>query len=126
MVLGRRQMSEQSGDEHDEKFPRTTESGCYPTWVNSFPPFSKQLHDGDIIPDAKPKRVTSLGAIEQWDAHRAIGHLTAKKRMDRSTELACEPGIGLDPLSQSNQRHACGSLGCAGGGKVQTRPAGDH
>ncbi len=41
--------------------------------------FIQQLDNGDIIPDAKPQRVTSLGAIEQWDAQRAIGNLTAKR-----------------------------------------------
>ncbi len=61
-------------------FARTTEVGVYSHGgVSRFPRFIQQLDNGDIIPDAKPQRVTSLGAIEQWDAQRAIGNLTAKK-----------------------------------------------
>lgn len=64
--------------------------------------FIQQLENGDIIPDAQPKRITSLGAIEQWDAQRSIGNLTAKKMMDRAIELAASHGIGLVALRNAN------------------------
>ena len=92
-------------------FARTTESGVYSHGVNRFPRFIQQLDAGDILPDAQPKRVTTLGAIEQWDAQRSIGNLTAKKMMDRATELASDHGIGLVALRNANHWMRGGSYG---------------
>jgi 3-dehydro-L-gulonate 2-dehydrogenase len=92
-------------------FARTTESGVYSHGVNRFPRFIQQLDNGDIIPEAKPQRVTSLGAIEQWDAQRSIGNLTAKKMMDRAIELASDHGIGLVALRNANHWMRGGSYG---------------
>ncbi|STH53697.1 2,3-diketo-l-gulonate reductase [Escherichia coli] len=87
-VLISRGVDNETADACAEMFARTTESGVYSHGVNRFPRFIQQLENGDIIPDAQPKRITSLGAIEQWDAQRSIGNLTAKKMMDRAIELA--------------------------------------
>ncbi len=87
-VLISRGVDSETADACAEMFARTTESGVYSHGVNRFPRFIQQLENGDIIPDAQPKRITSLGAIEQWDAQRSIGNLTAKKMMDRAIELA--------------------------------------
>lgn len=78
-VLISRGVDSETADACAEMFARTTESGVYSHGVNRFPRFIQQLENGDIIPDAQPKRITSLGAIEQWDAQRSIGNLTAKK-----------------------------------------------
>ncbi len=94
-VLISRGVDSETADACAEMFARTTESGVYSHGVNRFPRFIQQLENGDIIPDAQPKRITSLGAIEQWDAQRSIGNLTAKKMMDRAIELAADHGIGL-------------------------------
>ena len=77
-VLISRGVDSETADACAEMFARTTESGVYSHGVNRFPRFIQQLENGDIIPDAQPKRITSLGAIEQWDAQRSIGNLTAK------------------------------------------------
>ncbi len=87
-------------------FARTTESGVYSHGVNRFPRFIQQLDNGDIIPDAKPQRVTSLGAIEQWDAQRAIGNLTAKKMMTG-------PSSWLPIMVLARWRYVMLTTGCA-------------
>ena len=92
-VLISRGVDNETADACAEMFARTTESGVYSHGVNRFPRFIQQLENGDIIPDAQPKRITSLGAIEQWDAQRSIGNLTAKKMMDRAIELAADHGM---------------------------------
>ena len=74
-VLISRGVDSETADACAEMFARTTESGVYSHGVNRFPRFIQQLENGDIIPDAQPKRITSLGAIEQWDAQRSIGPL---------------------------------------------------
>ncbi len=63
-VLISRGVDSETADACAEMFARTTESGVYSHGVNRFPRFIQQLENGDIIPDAQPKRITSLGAIE--------------------------------------------------------------
>lgn len=112
-VLVSRGVDSETADACAEMFARTTESGVYSHGVNRFPRFIQQLDNGDIIPDAGAKRITSLGAIEQWDAQRSIGNLTAKKMMDRAIELAAHHGIGLvalrNPLDARRQLRLAGS-----------------
>lgn len=110
-VLLDRGVKAETADACAEMFARTTESGVYSHGVNRFPRFIQQLDAGDIIPDAQPKRVMTLGAIEQWDAQRSIGNLTAKKMMDRATELASDHGIGLVALRNANHWMRGGSYG---------------
>ncbi|MCZ8874241.1 3-dehydro-L-gulonate 2-dehydrogenase [Escherichia albertii] len=110
-VLLSRGVDSEIADACAEMFARTTESGVYSHGVNRFPRFIQQLDNGDIIPDAQPKRITSLGAIEQWDAQRSIGNLTAKKMMDRAIELAANHGIGLVALRNANHWMRGGSYG---------------
>lgn len=110
-VLISRGVDSETADACAEMFARTTESGVYSHGVNRFPRFIQQLENGDIIPDAQPKRITSLGAIEQWDAQRSIGNLTAKKMMDRAIELAADHGIGLVALRNANHWMCGGSYG---------------
>lgn len=110
-VLLSRGVASETADACAEMFARTTESGVYSHGVNRFPRFIQQLDAGDIIPDAVPKRIVSLGAIEQWDAQRSIGNLTAKKMMDRATELASDHGIGLVALRNANHWMRGGSYG---------------
>jgi len=110
-VLISRGVDNETADACAEMFARTTESGVYSHGVNRFPRFIQQLENGDIIPDAQSKRITSLGAIEQWDAQRSIGNLTAKKMMDRAIELAADHGIGLVALRNANHWMRGGSYG---------------
>ena len=110
-VLLARDIAVETADACAEMFARTTESGVYSHGVNRFPRFIQQLDNGDIIPEAKPQRITSLGAIEQWDAQRSIGNLTAKKMMDRAIELASDHGIGLVALRNANHWMRGGSYG---------------
>ena len=78
-VLLSRGVSEQTAEDCAVMFADTTQAGVYSHGVNRFPRFIQQLEKGDIHPEAQPTKVLSLGAIEQWDAHQAIGNLTAKK-----------------------------------------------
>ena len=110
-VLLKRGVAAETADACADMFARTTESGVYSHGVNRFPRFIQQLDNGDIIPEAKPQRITSLGAIEQWDAQRSIGNLTAKKMMDRAMELASDHGIGLVALRNANHWMRGGSYG---------------
>lgn len=92
-------------------FADTTLAGIYSHGVNRFPRFIYQLDHGHIHPDAAPEKVLSLGAIEQWDAHQAIGNLTAVRMMDRAIELAGQHGIGLVALKNANHWMRGGTYG---------------
>ncbi|ALR78593.1 3-dehydro-L-gulonate 2-dehydrogenase [[Enterobacter] lignolyticus] len=110
-VLLKRRVAAETAEACADMFARTTESGVYSHGVNRFPRFIQQLDNGDVIPDAQPTRITSLGAIEQWDAQRAIGNLTAKAMMDRAISLAADHGIGLVALRNANHWMRGGSYG---------------
>ena len=92
-------------------FADTTQSGVYSHGVNRFPRFIQQLKAGHIVLGAEPSKVLALGAIEQWDAHRAIGNVTAKRMMNRAMTLANEHGIGLVALRNANHWMRGGGYG---------------
>lgn len=70
-VLLSRGVATDTADACAEMFARTTESGVYSHGVNRFPRFIQQLDNGDIIPEAKPQRVTSLGPLSSG-THSAL------------------------------------------------------
>lgn len=92
-------------------FADTTETGVYSHGVNRFPRFVQQIRAGHVHVGAEPKKLLSLGAIEQWDACRSIGNLTATAMMDRAIALAAEHGIGLVALRNANHWMRGGSYG---------------
>ncbi|SCM72935.1 2,3-diketo-L-gulonate dehydrogenase, NADH-dependent [uncultured Pleomorphomonas sp.] len=92
-------------------FADTTETGVYSHGVNRFPRFVQQIRAGHVRIDAEPTKLLSLGAIEQWDACRAIGNLTAAAMMDRAIALAGQHGIGLVALRNANHWMRGGSYG---------------
>lgn len=110
-ILLARNVREDIAEECATMFADTTESGVYSHGVNRFPRFISQLEKGDIIPDAEPTKILSLGAIEQWDAHQAIGNITAKKMMDRAMEIADQFGIGVVALKNANHWMRGGGYG---------------
>lgn len=110
-VLLARKVSEATADACAEMFAQSTEYGVYSHGVNRFPRFIQQLEAGDIVPDAIPTKALALGAIEQWDAHQAIGNLTAKQMMDRAMLLADQHGIGVVALRNANHWMRGGAYG---------------
>lgn len=110
-VLLSRKIASETAEACAEMFARTTETGVYSHGVNRFPRFIQQLDNGDIIPDAVPEKIVSIGAIEQWDAKRSFGNLTATKMMDRAMEIASEHGIGVVALRNANHWMRGGSYG---------------
>ncbi len=92
-------------------FAQTTEAGVFSHGINRFPRFVQQIDNGDVIVNAEARPVTRLGAIEQWDAGRAIGNLTAKSMMYRAMTLADDFGIGLVALRNANHWMCGGSYG---------------
>lgn len=110
-VLISRNVPDSIADSCAAMFADTTESGVYSHGVNRFPRFIQQLEKGDIVPEANPSKVLSIGAIEQWDAHQSIGNLTARKMMDRAIEIADNFGIGVVALKNANHWMRGGAYG---------------
>lgn len=110
-VLLARGVKEEIAEDCASMFADTTQDGVYSHGVNRFPRFIQQLEHGDIDPNAKPTKVLSLGAIEQWDAHQAIGNLTAREMMNRAMEIADQYGIGVVALKNANHWMRGGGYG---------------
>lgn len=110
-VLRKYEVPEDKAEDCATLFADTTETGIYSHGVNRFPRFIQQLRQGDIVPAAEPERILALGALEQWDAHRGIGNLTARRMMDRAMELADANGIGMVALRNTNHWMRGGGYG---------------
>ncbi len=110
-VLRKRHVPEDKAEECAGIFADTTRLGVYSHGVNRFPRFIQQLEQGDVIPDADPELVLALGAVEQWDAKRGIGNITAKRMMDQAMRLADSHGIGLVALKNANHWMRGGTYG---------------
>lgn len=110
-VLLSRKVPEEKAIACAAMFAETSLNGVYSHGVNRFPRFIQQLDAGHIVPAASASKVLSLGAIEQWDAQRAIGNITARSMMDRAIELATDHGIGLVALRNANHWMRGGSYG---------------
>ncbi|WP_261640481.1 3-dehydro-L-gulonate 2-dehydrogenase [Erwinia mallotivora] len=110
-VLLSRNVSEDKATACAAMFTETSLNGVYSHGVNRFGRFIQQLDAGHILPDASAEKVLSLGAIEQWDAGRAIGNITAHSMMNRAMELASAHGIGLVALRNANHWMRGGSYG---------------
>ncbi|ADU69193.1 3-dehydro-L-gulonate 2-dehydrogenase [Pantoea sp. At-9b] len=110
-VLLSRKVPEEKATACAAMFAETSLNGVYSHGVNRFPRFIQQLDAGHIVPAASASKVLSLGAIEQWDAQRAIGNITARSMMDRAIELATDHGIGLVALRNANHWMRGGSYG---------------
>ena len=110
-VLKSCRVADALADECATLFADTTLTGVYSHGVNRFPRFIEQLKAGHIVLGVEPRKVLSLGAIEQWDAQRAIGNVTAKHMMDRAMRLADQHGIGLVALRNANHWMRGGGYG---------------
>jgi 3-dehydro-L-gulonate 2-dehydrogenase len=110
-VLLGRGLSEAKAEGCATLFADTTQTGVYSHGVNRFPRFIQQLDQGDIDPASEPERLLALGALEQWDARRGIGNLTAKNMMARAIELADQHGVGLVALRNANHWMRGGGYG---------------
>lgn len=110
-VLLKRNVDQEKAEQCAGMFADTTQTGIYSHGVNRFPRFIQQMDNGDVIPSADAKMVLSLGAIEQWDAQRSIGNLTARRMMNRAMEVADKFGIGMIGLKNANHWMRGGTYG---------------
>lgn len=85
--------------------------GIYSHGVNRFPRLVSYLEKGYIQPGNTPVKVSSLGALEQWDGQLGMGNTNAKKMMDRAIELAHQYGIGCVALRNTNHWMRGGAYG---------------
>ena len=76
--------------------------GVYSHGVNRFIGFIDYVKAGHIVPTARPEKIRSNGALEQWHGHLGPGPLNALSCAQRATELAHQFGIGCVALSHTN------------------------
>ena len=79
--------------------------------VNRFPLMIKYLDEKIIIPDNVPKKVSSYGVLEKWNAGRCFGVLSAEYAMTRAIEIASENGAGIVTMTNSNHWMRAGYYG---------------
>lgn len=101
-ILLSRNLSVETANACATIFADTTAAGIFSHGVNRFPTFIRQIDNGDVIPENEAELILSLGAIERWDGHQAIGNITAQKMMQRATDIADQFGLGLVAIRNTN------------------------
>jgi 3-dehydro-L-gulonate 2-dehydrogenase len=105
------------GFEHDRAalcarlFAETTRDGVYSHGVNRFPRFVATIRNGCVDVQARPERVSSIGALERWDGKLGPGNLNAYVSMERAISLAREHGLGCVALAHTNHWMRGGTYG---------------
>lgn len=92
-------------------FTENSLDGVYTHGVNRFPRFVQYIKKGFIKIDAEPTKVSSIGALEQWNGNSGPGPLNAIICADRAMELAQQFGIGSVCLAQTNHWMRGGTYG---------------
>jgi 3-dehydro-L-gulonate 2-dehydrogenase len=110
-VLLKYGFSEQKGDECAEIFAQNSLDGVSSHGINRFSRFIKNIHEGLVKPDEVPSLVNTFGSIEQWDGNLGPGPLNAKFATERAISLACDNGIGMLTLSNTNHWMRGGTYG---------------
>jgi len=92
-------------------FAEASRDGIYSHGLNRFPRFISNIQEGVVKVDASPKKINSMGSIEQWDGQGGPGNLNAHFSMHRSIELARTHGMGMVTLRNTNHWMRGGSYG---------------
>jgi 3-dehydro-L-gulonate 2-dehydrogenase len=79
--------------------------------TNRFVSFIKFVNQGLIKPNAKPSKINSFGAWEQWDGNLGPGPVNAWTVTGRVIELAKENGMGCVALKNTNHWMRGGTYG---------------
>lgn len=91
-------------------FAETTRDGVYSHGIMRFPYFLKSF-SGKADVNAAPKKVGSIGVIEQWDGNKGPGPLNAHAAMLRAIEIASENGLGCVALRNTSHWMRAGTYG---------------
>ncbi|MFA6087076.1 3-dehydro-L-gulonate 2-dehydrogenase [Mucilaginibacter sp.] len=92
-------------------FADNSRDGVYSHGLNRFPVFVQYVKEGLVNPDAIPTRLSSFGAIEQWDGNLGAGMLNARFCMENAIALAKDNGIGCIAIKNTNHWMRGGTYG---------------
>jgi len=91
-------LSEEQAELCSQVHTENSRDGIESHGLNRVPRFLNYVKKGWINLDAELELVNSFGVVEQYDGHRGIGIINAKKASQRAIELAKENGVGIVAL----------------------------
>ena len=94
-----------------ERITENSFDGIISHGVFMVPWLIEQVANGSIDPFVEPKRIGSVGVIEQWDGGGGLGIYNAVRATDRALEIAAEFGMGCLALKNTNHWFRAGSYG---------------
>ena len=103
--------TETNADDCAAIFADNSRDGVYSHGLNRFPVFVQYVKEALVNPNAIPTRVSSFGAIEQWDGNLAPGMLNARFCMDNAISLAKDNGLGCVAIKNTNHWMRGGTYG---------------
>lgn len=110
-ILRGRGFADEEGRLLAKTFTDNSRDGVYTHGLNRFPRFVGLLDQGWIKVDARPRRKSASGGVEQWDGQLGPGILNALQATDRAMALARETGIGCVGLANTNHWMRGGTYG---------------
>ena len=94
-----------------ERITENSFDGIISHGVFMVPWLIERVSRGSIDPFVEPRRVGSLGVIEQWDGGGGLGIYNAVRATERALEIAAEFGMGCLALKNTNHWFRAGSYG---------------
>jgi 3-dehydro-L-gulonate 2-dehydrogenase len=94
-----------------ERITENSFDGIISHGVFMVPWLIERVSRGSIDPFVEPRKVGSLGVIEQWDGGGGLGIYNAVRATDRALEIASQSGMGCVALKNTNHWFRAGSYG---------------
>ncbi len=89
----------------------STFDGIHSHGINKVPSFVDRVDRGVVKIDARPEKIQSVGALEQWDGGQGIGIFNAAFCTRRAMEIADRTAVGCVALRNTNHWFRAGTYG---------------
>jgi 3-dehydro-L-gulonate 2-dehydrogenase len=110
-AIERAGMAPDRADRCARLFADATLDGVASHGIGRFPRFMRTIRNGAVDVHARPERIATFGALEQWDGRSGAGNLNAQECMAAAIALSRSAGIGCVALRNTNHWMRGGAYG---------------
>ena len=110
-ILVQLNFAEEKAEKCASIFAGNSLDGIYSHGVNRFSRFVDYIRKGYIDIHAEPKKIASIGNLEQWNGQLGPGPINATLASERCMELAEAHGLGMVAMANTNHWMRGGTYG---------------